>query len=527
MRRACVKPNASFMHQLEIYAGILDASKHRHNHLWRSKSETNLQSTSNDSSKTVANRPFPTEKKKKKKKPLPLPPLPPAPLPIIVNDSQTNNFSGASGDKSEQDEDSLGRPKSWSPDDSLAESYFPSTPSATAVTARETEQEQQESDASHRSICVSLRVPCSNGRTYSVSQNRAVQLESSPPPPPPLPPSSFSSLEPVDTKSVSNEFIECFNPFVLDPSSEMSASVGLPRVGSVKDRIYELETAAAAASSSASRAGLILNLAWPTGSGSVEGISPGDTPLSAPVTSSGSETGSRDCFSARVDRVFDNEERRQSDGSVAKQQNHHPVQQPEQIAVLTSSSAPLRQHSWGAAESRCDSNWMSSYASDPSLLSHVDIQPPSGLVRMQREALLEKASQPSSQQRRSLPDDTAPVATPVPLLNRSVSDTAGGGSVMRLRRELEAKAAFPLTGSFAPPPLVVAAFAASATSINTSPTRNNRPRPFSTIKAAGRKSLQRKRSLSLERVSFSGNFFIFIILYLLKIKTKSLYVTSV
>jgi hypothetical protein len=495
------------MHQLEIYAGILDASKHRHNHLWRSKSETNLQSTSNDSSKTVPNRPFPTEKKKKKKKPLPLPPLPPAPLPIIVNDSQTNNFSGASGDKSVQDEDSLGRPKSWSPDDSLAESYFPSTPSATTVTARETEEEQQESDASHRSICVSLRVPCSNGRTYSVSQNRAVQLESSPPPPPPLPPSSFSSLEPADTKSVSNEFIECFNPFVLDTSSELTGSVGLPRVGSVKDRIYELETAAAAASSSTSRAGLILNL----GNGSVEGISPGDTPLSAPVTSSGSETGSRDLFSVRVDRVFENEERRQSDGSVSKQQHHHPVQQPEQgiaTPVLTSSSAPLRQHSWGAAESRCDSNWMSSYASDPSLLSHVDIQPPSGLVRMQREALLEKASQHPSQQRRSLPDDTAPVATPTPILNRSVSDTAGGGSVMRLRRELEAKAVLPLTGSFAPPPLVVAAFAASATSINTSPTRTNRPRPSSTIKATGRKSLQRKRSLSLERISFSGNSFI-------------------
>lgn len=492
------------MHQLEIYAGILDASRHRHNHLWRSKSETNLQSTNNDSTRTVQlpARPFPTEKKKKKKKPLPLPPLPPAPLPIIVNDSQTNSCC-ASGDKSLQDEDSSNRPKSWSPDDSLAESYFPSTPSATVVDRQETEQEQQESDASHRSICVSLRVPCSNGRTYSVSQNRAVQLESSPPPPPPLPPSSFSSLE-LDAKSLSSKFIECFNSYVLDQSPELAGSVGLPRVGSVKDRIYELETAAAAASSSTTRAGLILNLAWPNGS---EGISPGDTPLSAPVTSSGSENGSRDLFSSRVDRVFENEERRQSaDGSMKHQAPNQynvsqPVQQPEQEQPPTSSSAPLRLHSWGSVENRCDSNWMSSYASDPSLLSHVDIQPPSGLVRMQREALLEKASQPSTQQRRSLPDDTAPVTTPAPQLNRSVSDTAGGGgSVMRLRRELEAKAAFPLTGSFAPPPLVVAAFAAAATS----PTRTNRPRPSSTIKAAGRKSLQRKRSLSLERVSFSG-----------------------
>ena len=41
-RRSCVKPNVSFMHQLEIYAGILDASRQRHNKLWRSKSESNL-----------------------------------------------------------------------------------------------------------------------------------------------------------------------------------------------------------------------------------------------------------------------------------------------------------------------------------------------------------------------------------------------------------------------------------------------------------------------------------------------------
>lgn len=45
-RRACVKPNSSFMQQLEIYAGILDASRQRHNSLWRSKSETNLISAS-------------------------------------------------------------------------------------------------------------------------------------------------------------------------------------------------------------------------------------------------------------------------------------------------------------------------------------------------------------------------------------------------------------------------------------------------------------------------------------------------
>jgi protein phosphatase slingshot len=41
-RRTCVKPNESFVKQLEIYQGILDASKHRHNSLWRSVSESSL-----------------------------------------------------------------------------------------------------------------------------------------------------------------------------------------------------------------------------------------------------------------------------------------------------------------------------------------------------------------------------------------------------------------------------------------------------------------------------------------------------
>ncbi|XP_006818097.1 uncharacterized protein LOC100376065 [Saccoglossus kowalevskii] len=41
-RRSVVNPNASFMRQLVEYQGILDASKQRHNYLWRSKSTSNL-----------------------------------------------------------------------------------------------------------------------------------------------------------------------------------------------------------------------------------------------------------------------------------------------------------------------------------------------------------------------------------------------------------------------------------------------------------------------------------------------------
>ncbi|KAB7503466.1 Protein phosphatase Slingshot-like protein 1 [Armadillidium nasatum] len=37
-KRTCIKPNQAFTSQLKIYQGILDASRQRHNALFRSKS---------------------------------------------------------------------------------------------------------------------------------------------------------------------------------------------------------------------------------------------------------------------------------------------------------------------------------------------------------------------------------------------------------------------------------------------------------------------------------------------------------
>ncbi|XP_078083437.1 protein phosphatase Slingshot homolog 1-like isoform X2 [Mustelus asterias] len=48
-KRNVAQPNAGFMRQLAEYEGILDASKHRHNVLWRRNSESDLQETVRDS----------------------------------------------------------------------------------------------------------------------------------------------------------------------------------------------------------------------------------------------------------------------------------------------------------------------------------------------------------------------------------------------------------------------------------------------------------------------------------------------
>ncbi|XP_020383516.1 protein phosphatase Slingshot homolog 1-like [Rhincodon typus] len=47
-KRSVAQPNAGFMRQLAEYEGILDASKHRHNILWRRNSESDLQETVSD-----------------------------------------------------------------------------------------------------------------------------------------------------------------------------------------------------------------------------------------------------------------------------------------------------------------------------------------------------------------------------------------------------------------------------------------------------------------------------------------------
>ena len=158
-----------------ITAGILDASRQRHNHLWRSKSETNLKQPPRTETASVST-PLPAAGSA-----VDAPSGSSAPnSPLRTTEIVMDTVDGTPESPEEVTEE-VNRPKSWSPEDSLADSLFPQTPEADPL-------EQEQTSVSNRAVCVSLRGPCSNGRTYSVSQNRAVQLDSSPPPPPPPPP---------------------------------------------------------------------------------------------------------------------------------------------------------------------------------------------------------------------------------------------------------------------------------------------------------------------------------------------------
>ncbi|KAG0416073.1 hypothetical protein HPB47_006749, partial [Ixodes persulcatus] len=93
-RRSCIKPNSGFLKQLETYRGILNASKQRHNSIWRSKSETNLK----------------YEKPKRTKK-------------QEGSDGRSATES-LCGHMSLLVPGSVARPKSWSPDDAASNVFF-------------------------------------------------------------------------------------------------------------------------------------------------------------------------------------------------------------------------------------------------------------------------------------------------------------------------------------------------------------------------------------------------------------------
>lgn len=139
-KRTCIKPNTSFLSQLETYQGILDAMKNKEK-LQRSKSETNLKS--------------PIEGNKPDKI------LPGSePTPIIQALPKHVALSG-------QDLRCLGtRPKSWSPDNQSKEAEK----SPVSVSLEDLSQKSTTKEQKH------VLMPCDNGESYSVSPNQIVHL---------------------------------------------------------------------------------------------------------------------------------------------------------------------------------------------------------------------------------------------------------------------------------------------------------------------------------------------------------------
>ncbi|XP_049778831.1 uncharacterized protein LOC126175859 isoform X1 [Schistocerca cancellata] len=175
-KRSCIKPNTSFISQLETYQGMLDAMKHRER-LQRSKSETNLGNSpasemSGDLKDASENRQTTLRT-------------------LTVPSSLTLSSSGRELAKCGN------RPKSWSPDNAVASSMFAAASNAPSSVSLERldvccQQEQETVPQLERSRSTTsqqaphlphgtsdaknVRMPCVNGEAYSVSQNKVVYL---------------------------------------------------------------------------------------------------------------------------------------------------------------------------------------------------------------------------------------------------------------------------------------------------------------------------------------------------------------
>ncbi|XP_050465652.1 protein phosphatase Slingshot isoform X2 [Cataglyphis hispanica] len=176
-KRNCIKPNNSFLLQLETYQGILDAMKNKEK-LQRSKSDTNLKS--------------PTSAKNQSKK-------------EEKSDNTENNMREISGSELKK---SSQRPKSWSPNVKIAENMLPSVPlsqslesidkTGNAEVTREDLLRGSNQKPAIEQEARNVLMPCDNGQSYSVSQNKIMHLD--PTPTPGTPPSVKNRINKLETQ---------------------------------------------------------------------------------------------------------------------------------------------------------------------------------------------------------------------------------------------------------------------------------------------------------------------------------------
>lgn len=144
-KRSCIKPNKSFLTQLETYQGMLDAMKNKEKlQLQRSKSETNLRCVKDARL---------------------LPGSEPTPLIQALNAAEKMQFAATI----ERDLKRFKRrPKSWSPDHVEAIVLLPKQQSQSLENLTPERKEEKTKN---------VLLPCSNGQNYSVSQNQVVHLQ--------------------------------------------------------------------------------------------------------------------------------------------------------------------------------------------------------------------------------------------------------------------------------------------------------------------------------------------------------------
>ncbi|CAH1100931.1 unnamed protein product, partial [Psylliodes chrysocephalus] len=158
-KRSCIKPNTSFLLQLETYQGILDAMKNKEK-LQRSKSETNLKSPGTNGKNDKVS----------------LGTGQPPPVRIL---SKSFNIDNTISGQALRNVGS--RPKSWSPDNLSTREMVEAAKSPLSISLEDISQKSASKESikgleSKSSLARHVLMPCDNGETYSVSPNQIVHL---------------------------------------------------------------------------------------------------------------------------------------------------------------------------------------------------------------------------------------------------------------------------------------------------------------------------------------------------------------
>ncbi|CAB3372706.1 Hypothetical predicted protein [Cloeon dipterum] len=367
-KRSCIKPNTAFMSQLETYQGILDAVKNKER-LLRSKSETNLKS------------PGPTAKTEDSVD---------GSLNESIQSSQLHNGTLLSVDWNISSElTSPGRPKSWSPDNtsdlftsslnaptslsmehllsddplskdgSVKSEDFEEAPEEVKIAISHIScdcERKEDCGVETRNYNLSVRLPCSNGQTYSVSQNKVMFL-----------PQCKGSDCMSSVKLRVNELESQSGGPLSRPTSQVPDTTGLVLnltsqfEGSVAPSTEQEEFATSALTKQPPpqlQAKLLKKEIWdpaehknPLNEPAVTAPQPIPAPTSKPKPD--------DPFSAQLDRVFDREEKRQqrlSSSLPVEATNHYLLSQEKATSPVCTEQqlqreCPSRQSSWSSYDS--------------------------------------------------------------------------------------------------------------------------------------------------------------------------------
>ncbi|RZB54403.1 protein phosphatase Slingshot, partial [Asbolus verrucosus] len=322
-KRTCIKPNTSFLSQLETYQGILDAMKNKEK-LQRSKSETNLKSPSNDGTNKT-DKILPGSE----------------PTPIIQALPKHVALSG-------QDLRNLGtRPKSWSPDNA-PEKDFGAEKCSVSVSLEDLSQQKvngKEEKEKKSQVARHVLMPCDNGESYSVSPNQIVHLQGQH--------HEISSVKDrvselessnKDKSKVVINLASQFEENSNEKSPPMLRAILLKKEiwdpGDDQSKTSSCNSTSDSCDSRTENSVVINNQTVWTSSTVVKNL-PESAVLKNSINQVPETVPTRDPFSNQLDRVFDREEK--------KQQRISTV--PPEPPNLESRECPSRQSSWSSYDS--------------------------------------------------------------------------------------------------------------------------------------------------------------------------------